>query len=60
MWVIFIDVFIAAALAAMALIWIGHKISLAMRRDEREFDVENQIYEETKKQIKKSMEEKEE
>lgn len=41
MWVIFLIGAFIAAVAAMIIMWTGHKIYLSMKRDNRKFDEEN-------------------
>lgn len=52
MWLIFIMTCIVVALAALLVIYIGHKIFQKMDRDEKRFDVENEAYEQAKKMIR--------
>lgn len=52
MWLIFIISCIVVALAALLVIYIGHKIFQKMDRDEKRFDVENEAYEQAKKMIR--------
>ena len=41
MWVIFIIGAVIAAMAAMIMMWVGHKIYLSMKKDNRKFEREN-------------------
>lgn len=41
MWVIFLIGAFITAFIAMVIIWVGHKIYLAMKRDNRNFEKEN-------------------
>ena len=52
MWLIFIMTCIVVALAALLVIYIGHKIFQKMDRDEKRFDVENEAHEQAKKMIR--------
>ena len=52
MWLIFIMTCIVVALAALLVIYIGHKIFQKMDRDEKRFDVENEAYEQAWKKIR--------
>ena len=57
MWLIFIVTCIVVALAALLVIYIGHKIFQKMDRDEKRFDVENEAYEQAKKMIREQFRE---
>lgn len=57
MWLIFIMTCIVVALAALLVIYIGHKIFQKMDRDEKRFDVENEAYEQAKKMIREQFRE---
>lgn len=41
MWVIFILSALIVAMATMIMMWVGHKIYLSMKRDNRKFEREN-------------------
>ena len=41
LWVIFLVSAIAIAFTTMVLLWIGNKIFLSIRRDNRKYDIEN-------------------
>lgn len=57
MWLIFIMTCIVVALAALLVIYIGHKIFQKMDRDEKMSDVENEAYEQAKKMIREQFRE---
>lgn len=57
MWLIFIMTCIVVALAALLVIYIGHKIFQKMDRDEKMSDVENEAYEQAKKMIREKFRE---
>lgn len=57
MWLIFIISCIVVALAALLVIYIGHKIFRKMDRDEKMSDVENEAYEQAKKMIREQFRE---
>lgn len=57
MWLIFIMTCIVVALAALLVIYIGHKIFQKMDRDEKMSDVENEVYEQAKKMIREQFRE---
>lgn len=57
MWLIFIMACIVVALAALWVIYIGHKIFQKMDRDEKLSDVENEAYEQAKKMIREQFRE---
>lgn len=59
MWVIFVISVIGFAFIGLFLWWIGNKIYLSIRRENRRFDLEDVGFQETKKKMKKAMEEKE-
>lgn len=42
MWLIFLITCIAVALACLAVIWIGNKVFLSIKRSNREFEQETQ------------------
>lgn len=46
MWVIFLIGALIAAVVAMIIIWVGHKLYLSMKRDNRKFEEENKKTEE--------------
>ena len=52
MWLIFIIACIVVALAALIVIYIGHKIIQKIERDDRVSDVEDEAYEQAKKIIR--------
>ena len=41
LWVIFLVSAIAIAFTTMVLLWVGNKIFLSIRRDNRKYDIEN-------------------
>lgn len=52
MWVIFLSSCIVVALAAMLVLWIGNKVYLSIKRQNRKYENENnesREYEEVKK-----------
>lgn len=57
MWLIFIMACIVVALAALWVIYIGHKIFQKMDRDEKLSDVENEAYKQAKNMIRKQFQE---
>lgn len=52
MWLIFIIACIVVALAALIVIYIGHKIIQKIERDDRVSDIEDEAYEQAKKIIR--------
>lgn len=63
MWLIFILVMFGIVLAGLILWWIGSKVDLAIKREQKKFELEEVGYDETKKKLtaalKKEVEEKE-
>ena len=53
MWLIFIMACIVVALAALLVIYIGHKIIKKIERDDKVSGVEDEAYEQAKKMIRK-------
>lgn len=52
MWLIFIIACIVVALAALIVIYIGHKIIQKIERDDRVSDIEDEAYEQARKIIR--------
>lgn len=63
MWLIFILVMFGIVFAGLILWWIGSKVDLAIKREQKKFELEEAGYDETKKKLtealKKEVEEKE-
>ena len=57
MWIIFIIACIVVALAALLVIYIGHKIIKKIERDDKVSEVEDEAYEQAKKMIRKQFRE---
>ena len=57
MWLIFIISCIVVALAALLVIYIGHKIIKKIERDDKVSEVEDEAYEQAKKMIRKKFRE---
>lgn len=57
MWLIFIMACIVVALAALLVIYIGHKIIKKIERDDKVSEVEDEAYEQAKKMIRKQFQE---
>ena len=57
MWIIFIMACIVVALAALLVIYIGHKIIKKIERDDKVSEVEDEAYEQAKKMIRKQFRE---
>ena len=55
MWLIFIMACIVVALAALLVIYIGHKIIKKIERDDKVSEVEDEAYEQAKKMIRKQL-----
>ena len=56
MWVIFLLSASAFGLAALLILFIGHKIYIRMQRQKEVFDVEKEAYEKIKKEIQEETE----
>ena len=52
MWVIFLGSGMAFGAAALALIWIGSRVILSIRRQQKKFEIEDETYNKIKKAIK--------
>lgn len=52
MWVIFLGSGMAFGAAALALIWIGSRVLLSIRRQQKKFEIEDETYNKVKKAIK--------
>ena len=57
MWLIFIIACIVVALAALLVIYIGHKIIQKIERDDKASEVEDELYEQAKKKIRNQFQE---
>lgn len=57
MWLIFIFACIVVALAALLVIYIGHKVFQKIERDEKVYDLEDEAYEQMKKMMRKQFQE---
>lgn len=52
MWVIFLGSGMVFGAAALALIWIGSRVLLSIRRQQKKFEIEDETYNKVKKAIK--------
>lgn len=52
MWVIFLCSGMAFGIAALVLTWIGSKVLLSIRRQQKKFEIEDETYNKVKKAIK--------
>lgn len=59
MWVIFLLSALLIALTSLLIIWIGNRVYLSIKRQNKRFEMEDEVYEGTKKQIKKQFKKKE-
>lgn len=50
MWLIFVGSSLAIGLAALALVWIGNKVYLSMKRSQRKYEQENKKLNEKEKE----------
>ena len=53
MWVIFLGSGMVFGAAALALIWIGSRVILSIRRQQKKFEIEDETYNKIKEAIKK-------
>lgn len=51
MWVIFLGSGMAFGAAALALIWIGSRVILSIRRQQKKFEIEDETYNKVKEAI---------
>ena len=51
MWVIFLGSGMVFGAAALALIWIGSRVILSIRRQQKKFEIEDETYNKIKKAI---------
>lgn len=52
MWVIFLGSGMVFGIAALALIWIGSRVILSIRRQQKKFEIEDETYNKVKEVIK--------
>lgn len=52
MWVIFLCSGMVFGIAALVLTWIGSKVILSIRRQQKKFEIEDETYNKVKKAIK--------
>lgn len=52
MWVIFLCSGMVFGIAALALIWIGSRVLLSIRRQQKKFEIEDETYNKVKEAIK--------
>ena len=52
MWVIFLGSGMVFGIAALALIWIGSRVILSIRRQQKKFEIEDETYNKVKEAIK--------
>ena len=57
MWVIFLVTVFALGAVGLALVWIGNKIYISIRRQNKKFELEEQAFNSTKKAIEDEIEE---
>lgn len=56
MWVIFLVTVFALGAVGLSLVWIGNKIYISIRRQNKKFELEEEALEETKKKISEEIE----
>lgn len=52
MWVIFLGSGMVFGIAALALAWIGSRVILSIRRQQKKFEIEDETYNKVKEAIK--------
>ena len=52
MWIIFLGSGMVFGAAALALIWIGSRVILSIRRQQKKFEIEDETYNKVKEAIK--------
>jgi uncharacterized membrane protein YhiD involved in acid resistance len=52
MWVIFLGSGMAFGIAALVLVWIGSRVILSIRRQQKKFEIEDETYNKVKEAIK--------
>ena len=52
MWVIFLGSGMAFGIAALVLAWIGSRVILSIRRQQKKFEIEDETYNKVKEAIK--------
>lgn len=52
MWVIFLGSGMAFGIAALVLVWIGSRVILSIRRQQKKFEIEDETYNKVKETIK--------
>lgn len=55
MWVIFLGSGMVFGAAALALIWIGNRVILSIRRQQKKFEIEDETYNKVKEAIKEKV-----
>lgn len=53
MWVIFIVSGLIVALAALLIVWIGNKVYISIKRQQKKYELEDEAYKNVKDEIKK-------
>ena len=52
MWVIFLGCGMVFGIAALVLVWIGSRVILSIRRQQKKFEIEDETYNKVKEAIK--------
>ncbi len=52
MWVIFLGSGMVFGIATLALVWIGSRVILSIRRQQKKFEIEDETYNKVKEAIK--------
>lgn len=55
MWVIFLGSGMAFGIAALVLVWIGSRVILSIRRQQKKFEIEDETYNKVKEAMEKAM-----
>lgn len=52
MWVIFLGSGMAFGIAALIMVWVGSRVILSIKRQQKKFEIEDETYKKVKKAIK--------
>lgn len=52
MWVIFLGSGMVFGIAALIMVWVGNRVILSIKRQQKKFEIEDETYQKMKKTIK--------
>lgn len=52
MWVIFLGSGMVFGIAALIMVWVGNRVILSIKRQQKKFEIEDETYQKMKKAIK--------